>query len=139
MKRLLAVTLVTFLLAPSAWASFDAAMDAYRDGRFQEAFNSFLELAKEGDETAQFNVAVMYYRGEGVARDYPKAFAWMELAAQRGERENIFAQQILITRMSMAAIREGLALARQYAHRHDLPFQARRHRLVRGTLELSRK
>ena len=41
--------------------------------------------AKQGERTAQYNLAVMYSIGEGVARDYWSARKWYRKAAEQGD------------------------------------------------------
>lgn len=57
---------------------------AYRDGMFREALVKFLESAYWADKLSQYNLGVMHYHGEGVERDPAMAWAWFELAAERG-------------------------------------------------------
>jgi len=45
---------------------------------------SFLARANAGDPIAQYNVAVLYARGEGLAQDYGSANAWFLKAAETG-------------------------------------------------------
>ena len=41
-------------------------------------------LANAGDATAQYNLGVMYRKGDGVPQDYEKAFKWNKLSADQG-------------------------------------------------------
>lgn len=43
-----------------------------------------LELARQGDARAQYNVAFMYYIGKGVPRDKEKAKEWLKKSAAQG-------------------------------------------------------
>jgi TPR repeat protein len=40
--------------------------------------------AEQGDGNAQINLALMYYKGQGVAQNYPEAVKWFRLAAEKG-------------------------------------------------------
>lgn len=42
------------------------------------------ELAAEGDPTAQFNLALLYYYGTGIERDVAQAISWYESAGEQG-------------------------------------------------------
>ena len=42
------------------------------------------ELADQGDADAQFNLGVMYYKGQGVPQDCAEAMKWYRLAADQG-------------------------------------------------------
>ncbi|RUP43748.1 hypothetical protein BC936DRAFT_136790 [Jimgerdemannia flammicorona] len=54
--------------------------------------DSFTRLARQGDAIAQFNLAMMHMRGEGVMRDAAAAQHWFEESASHG---NIHAQRQL--------------------------------------------
>lgn len=60
-----------------------AYMD-YRAGRHAEAFRGFQEAARYADKLSQAMIAEMLWKGEGVAQDRALAYAWMDLAAERG-------------------------------------------------------
>lgn len=57
------------------------AIKNYDKGRKDYAMQKFLSAAKWGNKDAQYTIAVMYVEGDGVAVDYPRAHAWMSLAA----------------------------------------------------------
>jgi TPR repeat protein len=40
--------------------------------------------AEQGDASAQFNLGMMYAKGEGVLQDHTKAAKWWKLAAKQG-------------------------------------------------------
>ena len=44
----------------------------------------FDKLAEQGNAEAQYNLAVMYHRGEGVERDYSMAKQWYKKSAEQG-------------------------------------------------------
>lgn len=56
----------------------------YRQQRFGAAERAFLEGARYADKASQAMLAQMHWRGEGVEQDRAKAYAWMDLAAERG-------------------------------------------------------
>ena len=55
------------------------------DRDFKTAANWFEASALQGNSKAQFNLALMYYRGEGVETNLEKAFTLMEEAARLGD------------------------------------------------------
>lgn len=59
-------------------------MDAYKAGRFDDALRFFRRASFYADKPSQGMVAEMYWNGQGVARDPALAYAWMDLAAERG-------------------------------------------------------
>jgi TPR repeat protein len=86
MRHFMALVAVAALLSPApAGADLYSAAQAYEKGDFAAAFTQFKELAQLGQPHAQFNLAVMYARGEGVAPSNTNAHAWASLAAQNGE------------------------------------------------------
>lgn len=60
---------------------------AYEAGFHFSAYQKFRRAAYWADKMAQHNLGVMTYRGEGVDRDPARAWAWFELAAERGYPE----------------------------------------------------
>jgi len=57
---------------------------AYGKRRYSEAFGYFRDAARYADKTSQAMVAEMLWKGEGATQDKPLAYAWMDLAAERG-------------------------------------------------------
>ena len=58
----------------------------------QRATEEDRRLAEEGDADAQALLAVVYYNGRGVRRDYEEALRWARLAAEQG---NVRGQSLL--------------------------------------------
>lgn len=61
-------------------------LEKRKQGRQADAFRFFLRSAYYGDKPSQGMVAEMLWNGTGVAPDRPRAYAWMDLAAERGYR-----------------------------------------------------
>ena len=53
-------------------------------------FEETLNKAKQGDAQAQFDVAGMYYFGNGCVKDYEEACAWWRKAAKQGQAKAQF-------------------------------------------------
>jgi len=68
---------------PSAYP-MERARRAYRAGWHFSAYHHYLSAARWADKFAQFNVGVMYLRGEGVDFDPVRGWAWIKLSAERG-------------------------------------------------------
>ncbi|MBQ7733048.1 MAG: sel1 repeat family protein [Synergistaceae bacterium] len=64
------------------------AIPAFADVDFQEV----KRLAEQGDAKAQYNLALMYGKGEGVTQDYYEAVRWYRKATQQG---HVNAQDLL--------------------------------------------
>jgi len=63
---------------------FQHAYDLNDRGRCEEAFTIYQQLADQGHAKAQFNLGVMYDRGQHVAQDYAQAVHWYQKAAEQG-------------------------------------------------------
>lgn len=59
-------------------------LDEYRKGNLDDALQFFRRSAFYGDKASQGMVAEMLWTAQGVAQDRPLAYAWMDLAAERG-------------------------------------------------------
>lgn len=57
---------------------------AFEDGEHEAALRHLRTAARYGDKVSQSVVAEMYWLGLGTAQDRPQAYAWMDLAAERG-------------------------------------------------------
>lgn len=64
--------------------SWEDGQAAYDDGDFMAAYNIWLKLAKQGDELSQFNLGVMYSRGEGIEKSGSNALRWYIKSAEQG-------------------------------------------------------
>ena len=85
MKRLaLAVALLIALATPSQ-ADFQDGLAAYNRGDYATALQEFKPLAEQGYANAQYNLGVMYDKGQGVPRDYAEAAKWYRKAAEQGK------------------------------------------------------
>ena len=63
---------------------FEAGLAAYERGDYAAALKEWRPLAEQGHAGAQFDLAVMYDNGEGVAQDGAQAVAWYRRAAEQG-------------------------------------------------------
>lgn len=77
-------------------------MEAYSDGHHRDAFHYFRLASRYADKTSQALVGVMYWTGDGVAKDRPLGYAWMDLAASRGYPELQRQRQIYWDQLSEA-------------------------------------
>lgn len=63
---------------------YSEAYSAAETGEYLKAASLFTSLAEKGIADAQFNLALMYHGGLGVARDEGRAVKWYEQAAANG-------------------------------------------------------
>src|SRR5579864_8042036 len=72
-----------------------SATTAYEKGDYTAAFKQFKELAELGEPSAQFDVAVMYAKGEGIQQSNVLAHAWASIAGQNGnEKGKVLAEKL---------------------------------------------
>ncbi len=70
MKRLALVIVFVLGIVPPAGADFQAGFAAHNRGDYATALREFRPLAEQGDVDAQFNLGLMYSKGQGVPQDY---------------------------------------------------------------------
>ena len=57
----------------------------FRPGYTEEqSIEQLSQAATQGDTTAQFNLGLKYYNGEGVSEDFREAVKWFRMAAKQG-------------------------------------------------------
>ena len=66
---------------------FQKGVEAYNSGDYATALKQWKVLAEQGNAEAQFNLGVMYGKGEGVAQYYKDAVKWFHKAAEQGYAE----------------------------------------------------
>jgi len=76
------IVFTLFLCAKNCYADFELGNTYYAAGNFERAYKEYLESAQYGDNDAQHNIGVMYYRGEYLPKNKITAYAWMTLATQ---------------------------------------------------------
>ena len=86
MKRAVLAIGLAFLGLPSpAWGDFQDGLHAYYRLDYRTALREWQPLAEQGDAEACYQLAILYYRGEGVLQDYAEAAKWFEMAANAGD------------------------------------------------------
>ena len=91
-KTLLTTVLLgasVFSFQSTAWADtpeqqLQQGLEATKRGDYQTAFKLWLPLAEQGDASAQFNLGLMYDKGQGVKQDDVEAVKWYRQAAEQG-------------------------------------------------------
>ncbi len=66
---------------------FQAGLRAYQQGRPREAVRLWRPLAESGYALAQYNLGLVYARGDGVPADIPAAAQWWKKAALQGHTD----------------------------------------------------
>ena len=111
-------------VAPTPTPAHDADMayGAYQRGFYMTAFAiATRRVEQKSDVKAMTLLGELYARGYGIARDDAKAAEWYRLAAERGDREAMFALAMfhLGSRIANASSQEGtrlLAAAAKLGH-----------------------
>jgi len=85
MARRLMVLLLLACVSGPARAGFEEGLAAFYNFDYAGALHEWIPLAEAGDSRAQYQLALMYYRGEGLPQDYEKAALWYRRAAERGD------------------------------------------------------
>jgi hypothetical protein len=62
-------------------------LERYEAGLHDKALDAFIRSSRYADKGSQAMVAEMYWNGEGTAVDRARAYAWMDLAAERGYKD----------------------------------------------------
>ena len=85
-RFILALSCILMMLAaPISAQDLQKGYEAYQNGDYATALKEWKPLAERGNSRAQFNLGVMYRRGEGVPQDHKEAVGWYMLAAEQGD------------------------------------------------------
>lgn len=91
----------------------NVGVKAYKDGAKEEALRDFIKSASYADKLSQELVATMYWNGEGTPVDRPRAYAWMDLAADRGYRDMLVQRERYWSQLSEAERKQALDVGRE--------------------------
>jgi TPR repeat protein len=80
------ILLLSLLL--SLYAS-DKIADAFAAHDYPKAFKLLQKASNEGDINAKYNLALMYYRGDGTKQEVDKSLKLLEVAAKHGHKQAI--------------------------------------------------
>jgi hypothetical protein len=105
---------------------FSVGVEAVRHNDYTHAVAMYKVASSWGYKPAEFNVGVIFAKGEGgVPIDLPQAYAWMQLAAERKDLRYVIARnrvQDLLTPQQLAESEKMLAGMRDiYADEVALP------------------
>ncbi len=79
---------------------FYKGVEAVRHKDYRFAVQMYEAAASWAHKTAQYNLAIMYLRGEGVPVDKPRAMAWIALAAERGDEKYVQARELIYANLT---------------------------------------
>ncbi|MBD5265662.1 MAG: sel1 repeat family protein [Bacteroides sp.] len=75
----------------------DYILDVYKSDYYKKAFEWYKKAAKHGVEEAMINIAVLFWQGHGVQKDYNEAMKWLKKAADKGNSDALYAIGLLHT------------------------------------------
>ena len=85
MKRFLIFPVLLILLfGTPAFADAVGGSEAHNSGDYADELEGWKAYAEQGYATAQYNLGLMYYLGQGVTQNNEAAFKWFKLAAAQG-------------------------------------------------------
>lgn len=67
-------------------SGFTNAIELYKSKKYKEAFKLFYTLADNDNADAQYNLALMYLKGIGTAKNEILAFVWFDISARNGNK-----------------------------------------------------
>lgn len=79
---------------------FILGVQAFREGDYRHAIDMYQVAASWAYKPAEYNLGVMFLKGQGVPADRPLGAAWMVLAAERGNAEYVKARDVMVTLLS---------------------------------------
>lgn len=85
--RLLLAALFLSAGSGASGADLDSGKRAYDAGDYVTALNGLTPLAERGNADAQILLGLMYFRGNGVSKDFGAALKWYRAAADQGSAE----------------------------------------------------
>ena len=108
-------SILFFLFASTnALADYEAGVQAWESGKYQEAVAEWMAASNADDSRAMIELGRAYNRGLGVLQDIVEAHKWFNLAASKGEIEALEERDALTAEMTEAQLEEARARARQW-------------------------
>jgi uncharacterized protein len=104
---------------PQAEESYGLTL--FENNKRAEAEQWLLKAAGRGEQRAQYVLGTMYFNGDGVARDWVRAYALTVRAAAQGMTQASTAQAQMDRHIPLAERQQGLELARKYEREAGRP------------------
>jgi hypothetical protein len=92
---------------------FAQGAQAFRKKEYTFAIQMYEVAASWAFKPAEYNLGVMYARGQGVPVDMPRAMAWMALAAERNEPHYIDAREAVYAELTKEQFEQANAIWRE--------------------------
>ena len=116
-KKLTFLLALTFLFLFSSGVSGDDLQDgleAVQRQDYKEAVRLYRLSAEQGDADAQYNLGLMYAKGQGVPQDYVLAHMWWNISGSNGYKDAVTNRNIVEKKMSKQQIEKAQELARNW-------------------------
>ena len=91
---------------------------AFKKGEYSFAVNMYQVAASWAYKPAEFNLGVMYARGQGIPVDLPRAMAWMTLAAERNDPSYVKARELVRSNLDAGQLAESETILQQLTPRY---------------------
>lgn len=104
-----AMALALCLSAIPAQAGLEEGVAAYQAGNLDLALKEFRAASEKGDSNAQYNLAMMYERGIGLAKDEKQALLWYQKSSVLGNSNAQFNLAVLFENGRGTAVDFGQA------------------------------
>lgn len=89
---------------------FAVAVRAFQKKEYRFAVEMYKVSASWAYKPAEYNLGVMYARGQGVPVDMPRALAWFVLAAERGDKTYAAAGNLINSKLTDAQFKQANAI-----------------------------
>ncbi len=94
-------------------SDLEAGLSAMEQKDYATASAKFHSAAQQGNARAQSNLGVLYFEGQGVARDYTRAHMWFNIAAVRGNKDSVKGRDLTSRQMTAQQIEQAQRMARE--------------------------
>ena len=91
---------------------------AFENHEYSHAVDMYRVAASWAYKPAEFNLGVMYARGQGIPVDLPRAMAWMTLAAERNDPAYVRARELVRSNLAPAQLAESEVILQQLTPRY---------------------
>jgi hypothetical protein len=92
---------------------FTLGVQAFKKGDYRHAIDMYKVAASWAYKPAEYNLGLMYFKGEGVHGNRARGAAWMVLAAERGQPLYVKARDLMITALTDAQFKRTDAIWNQ--------------------------
>ena len=95
-----------------------AGMRRYTHHQYKEALKYFEVGAYYADKLSQLSIGLMHLNGEGVPKDAALAYAWIDLAAERGYPDFVATRDRIKNELTPAQLEQAQTLRAQLAQKY---------------------